>query len=419
MSVFNSIDIEAQHKEQIPLRDWIVLPVLALLTILVIAVSTESIARWQFPASQTTLGNCFVVDDPSGTAPAKPYSDCSERLAESDYTAEYRFNSRGDRDDIDLQAKQPDTLRIVMIGSSFAMGLFVRREKSFAALLPLELSQQTGRRIELYNEAKGGKFRGGPYPIKSSLAKFDEVVSAQPDIILWIITPMDIDNSELGTLKPVSQISMTASGKQRKQSDRFIDIWNKFTRSIAEGKLGEMLRSQWEQSRSSLALQHLLIASESPDQYVESYLKNGEDAEFLKDEPSAQWQDLLRNFEFQAEGFQQKASSAGVPFVAVLIPNRAQSAMISTNSWPSGYDPYKLDNKLRTFIEDHGGVFIDVLPKFRNIPHPEQHYFPVDGHLDTQGHAMVAQLLSDAFANSVLASSGFNKHMSQAQTQGK
>lgn len=38
MSALGSIDIETHRKEQLPLRDWILLPASALLTILVIAI---------------------------------------------------------------------------------------------------------------------------------------------------------------------------------------------------------------------------------------------------------------------------------------------------------------------------------------------------------------------------------------------
>jgi murein DD-endopeptidase MepM/ murein hydrolase activator NlpD len=416
MSALGSIGIETHRKEQLPLRDWILLPASALLTILVIAISTELVARRLFPVSQTRLENCFVTDDPSGTAPAKPNSVCSERLPESRFTAEYRFNNRGDRDDVDLEAKQLGTFRIVMIGSSFAMGLFTPREMTFAALLPKELSRRTGRKIEVYNEAKGGKFRGGPYPIKGSAAKFDEVLSAQPDMILWVIAPMDIENSDLGPSVSAPRADEAAQTDTPKKAR---NPWGKLWDAIAQGRLWGKLHYRWEQSRSSLALEHYLIASESPGQYLESYVKNDSDAEFLKTQPSPHWQSSLNNFEVQAAAFERQASSAGVPLVAVLLPNRAQAAMITSNFRPSGYDPYKLAQRLRAPIETHGGTLIDILPKFRNIPDPVQYYFPVDGHLNSQGHAAIARVLSDELTGDVVRPPSAGKHLHQTPKQGK
>ena len=138
-------------------RDWILLPGLSLLTICLMAVSAELLSRRFFPMNQLGFQNCFATNDPTGDAPVKPDSVCWEQTAESNLTAEYRFNSRGDRAGTELKPKPPGTFRIVLIGSSLTQGLFVPREKTFAALLPEELSMETGRKVEVYNEARGDR----------------------------------------------------------------------------------------------------------------------------------------------------------------------------------------------------------------------------------------------------------------------
>ncbi len=159
------------------------------------AISAELLSRWFYPVTQVGFQNCFAANDPTGDAPVKPNSVCWEQTAESILKAEYRFNSRGHRAGTELNPKPPGTYRIVLIGSSITQGLFVPREKTFAALLPEELSTETGRKVEVYNEATGGKFRGGPYPTQNSAQHFDQVLAAQPDLILWVITPTDIMNA--------------------------------------------------------------------------------------------------------------------------------------------------------------------------------------------------------------------------------
>jgi hypothetical protein len=62
--------------------------------------------------------------------------------------------------------------------------------------------------------------------------------------------------------------------------------------------------------------------------------------------------------------------------------------------WPAGYDPYKLDQELRTIVTNHDGTYIDILPEFRGMPNPEKHYFPVEGHLDAEGHGIVSEILT-------------------------
>jgi hypothetical protein len=399
MSPSSSGDSGDEKEAKLPRRDWILLPLLGLFTISFLAISTELTARWLFPVSEVGLDNCFARGDPSGEAPVTANSVCSERIAESRFPAEYRFDSRGHRADIELEPKSPSTYRIVMIGSSFAMGLFVPRDKTFAALLPAELSRQTGHKIELYNEASGGKFRGGPFPTQNSAARFNEVLSTSPDMILWILTSMDVENAALEVPVSVPQAAVQSLPMPGKSPNRIADVWDKLKISIAEGTVGDKLRYRWEQTRTSLVLKHLLLESDSQDQYVKSYLKNEDDAEFLKTDPNVKWQGLLRNFQINATEFERQAKAASVPFVAVLVPNRAQVAMVSMGEWPAGYDPYKLDDELRTIIASHGGIYIDILPDFSKIPSPEQHYFPVDGHPDADGHALISSLLAKALTS--------------------
>jgi hypothetical protein len=111
---------------------------------------------------------------------------------------------------------------------------------------------------------------------------------------------------------------------------------------------------------------------------------------------------LLEVFQGDAEQFEQQAKAAGVPFVAVLLPNRAQAAMISMGEWPKGYDPYKLDAELRGIVEGRGGIYIDILLSLQKISSPEQYYFPVDGHLNVDGHAVLSKLLSERLTDGLV-----------------
>jgi hypothetical protein len=376
-------------------RDWVLLPALSLLTICFLAISAELLSRWLYPVTQEGFQNCFATNDPTGDASVKPNSLCWEQTPESPLKVEYRFNRRGHRAGGELRPKPKDTYRIVLIGSSLTQGLFIPREKTFAALLPEKLSIETGRKIEVYNEATGGKFRGGPFPTQNSAQHFDSVLAAQPDLILWVITPTDVMNagSKQSADSPDSAASQedprsaTSSAKPR-------TLWNKFTASVANGTLGERLKARWEEMRTSTVLKHLLIASESQDEYINSYLRNGDDANFLKTDPYAKWQMQLQYFDAELAEITGLAKNAGLPLVAVFVPNRPQAAMISKGEWPAGYDPFKLENEVHDSIVSHGGRFIDILPDYRGIPSPEQDYFPVDGHPNADGQAIIFRFLA-------------------------
>jgi hypothetical protein len=128
---------------------------------------------------------------------------------------------------------------------------------------------------------------------------------------------------------------------------------------------------------------------------VNHFLMGGLQAGFLRAEPDAEWRQRLGSFDAYAADVERRANIAGVPLVAVLIPNRAQAAMISMDEWPPGYDPYKLGEEVRSIITDHGGTYLDMLKDFRTIPNPEQYYFPVDGHLNAAGQPIVTKVLAN------------------------
>jgi hypothetical protein len=381
--------------KQLRRRDWILLPALSLLTICLMAASAELLSRWLYPVAQVGFQNCFATNDPTGNAAVKPNSVCWEQIPESTLKVEYKFNRRGHRADAELSPKLPGKYRIVLIGSSLTQGLFVPREKTFAVMLPEELSSQTGRKVEVYNEATGGKFRGGPFPTQNSAQQFNQILAAEPDLILWVITPTDVmnaapnENAYSRDRGPFRDDPRSATGSAKPRG-----LWNKFTASVAGGTFGERLKSRWEETRTSIVLKHLLIASESQDEYIQSYLRNGDNANFLKTEPDGKWQMQLQYFDTALAEMAGLAKNARLPLVAVFVPNRPQAAIISKGEWPPGYDPFKLENEVRDSVVSHGGRFIDILPYYRGVPSPERDYFPVDGHPDAAGQAIISRFLT-------------------------
>jgi hypothetical protein len=125
----------------------------------------------------------------------------------------------------------------------------------------------------------------------------------------------------------------------------------------------------------------------------------GESSDYLRDTPSEVWQQNLEKFGHYFADVQAQANQVGAVVVVVMLPSRAQAAMISMGDWPHGYDPYRLEGKVRSIVTSHGGTYVDILKDFREIPNPDRRYLPVDGHPDAGWHAIVSGMLGRALTD--------------------
>ena len=396
MTQFPSSDSESIKEAKLPRRDWILLPLLGLLTICLMVVCTEAIGTRIYPRAGAPLLDCLVLNDPSTGIRGIPHSACWSRLIEGPLV-ESRFNGCGHREVIECGTKPASAYRIVLPGSSVVFGLGVPRDKTFAALLPGQLCSRSGRNVELYNA--GMVTRGTASFARQINQHFDRILAAHPDMILWIMTPLDVEAESLpepGVQPAVAEEESVS----RKPASFFSRSWEFAQTSFRAKSIPAAIDAISNQTRTVFLLRHLLYESQSL--YVKSYLMSGDDAGFLRSEPNVEWQNRLQQFESDVDGIEEQSAAAGIPFVAVLIPNRAQAAMISMGEWPAGYDPYKLDKELRGIVTRHGGTYLDILQDYRDVPNPERGYFPVDGHPNADGHAMISRMLAKELTSGVI-----------------
>jgi hypothetical protein len=230
--------------------------------------------------------------------------------------------------------------------------------------------------VELYNEAMT------PAHPENIARWFNEVLDAKPDLILWVVTPFDV---QIGGSPPALEPDPRAGALAK----ALFQIRNR----PATESLPDALRDVWTNySRTAVLLRHVIYASQS--QFLKNYLMGDDVSGFLKVEPSAEWSRRLGLFDGYAASIGAQAKAAGVPLVVVLLPVRAQVAMVSTGESPDGYDPYALDRELRAIVTSHGGTYIDVLSDFRTIISPERIYQQGDEHSSDEGHAFISSVLA-------------------------
>ncbi|MGA3372639.1 MAG: hypothetical protein ABSC48_12865 [Terracidiphilus sp.] len=407
-------------------RDWILLPLLSLATIGILAGSTELIARQFYPVRGHEMWDCVKgKGSPHNGTQGIPNAVCWGSVNDTPLI-EYRLNSCGHRAGMECGPKPPYTFRIVMLGSSTTLGAGVPVEKAFPALLPEELSRLTGQKVQVYNE---GMFSEVPWVVAPHL---NSVLTAKPDAILWILTAYDIsEGSAILSGNTIPDAGVDADQAPNADPAPEADSGNQasmgrclhtlFLTKPRAGEISDLRQSCLAMESPRLAslvlLRHFLYMNQSL--YVRSYLKDDTRAGFLRSHPNVGWEEAMQRFEIDDAAMEAQARAGGVPLVAVLVPNRAQAAMISMGEWPAGYDPYKLDNELRAIITSHGGTYIDILPDFRGLPNPEQYYYVVDAHPNVRGSILLASMLAKELTSGAIPELKAAAQPHTAQEQGR
>ncbi len=395
MTLPGSNEPKELKEARIPRRDWILLPLIGLLTICLLAGATELIATLRFPRYKGHVEDCLVLDQPARGARGIPNCRCWGGVVEGS-RVEYKFNRCGDRSELDCDTKEPGTYRIVAIGASQAFGYGVASEETFDDLLPLEISQRLGRKVELYNDAMA---RYGTSHAVS--LRFKETLATHPDLILWMLSTHDVASEPItadGAKGASGAVSMAAvSGKT---GGSHAGIWEQIKAEFVGRSIPDAVRELSGRTRTVPFLENLLYRDRK--RYVRNFMMGGVDAQLLKSQFSAESEKKVEQFDRDTADIEAQSAAAGVPFVAVLLPNRAQAVMISMGEWPAGSDPYKLGERLRSIVTRGGGIFIDLQPYYRSIPNPERGYFSVDGHLNSEGNAMVARMMATEMTSGVI-----------------
>lgn len=371
-------------------RDWLLLSLTGLLTVGLLLAGMELTARKSFSRSRATLLNCLELYDPTTGVRGLPNRTCREKWEESPYV-DYRLNACGDRTDIPCGPKRPGTYRIALLGSSIAAGLRVSQEATFSALLPAQLSAQTGRKVELYSLAMRSET---PHVVD---LRFTAALAKKPDLILWVVNPYDIAHSD----EVISDVKPPAGAPGVRKSGALQSFWNKEKQEFRSKSFSQSVLDIWNETRMSFMIQHFLYRNQ--DLYVNAFLRQNDPvAGYLRTSLSPAWQENLRRFNIYLTDMQTRAHAAGVPLVVALVPARVQAGLLSMTQWPAGSDPYTFDRALRPVVLDAGAIYIDTLPEYRNLPHAAQNYFPVETHPTEKGHRFIAMTLDKGLTSGVI-----------------
>lgn len=355
------------ERSTLPLRDWILLPLVAVITLAALGGGMRFIADREV-GDRKSLANSPCIQDLGTGFHGVPNSVCTINYSRG-HSVEFKFNSCGERTLIECGAKPEGVYRIVIIGASNPMGFGVPVEEALAAQLSIDLSRQTGRRVEVYNAALLGS--GG---VPETLAKrMPEFLALHPDLILWVFGAWDV-NFKGGDEGEAPAASL---GK-RSPLDSFGN------------------------SRAGFFLRSLLFQSQSI--YMTAYLKRTETIERANAIASKSEPDRYRRFSQNLGEVADQAKAAGVPVAAAFLPIRGESASLLISPRPAGVDIDQMIQSVRGIMAQKGVVYLDVIPQLLAVPALDGIYDQIGDHLNAHGHAVYAHILSDSLSSGAVPS---------------
>lgn len=337
---------------RLPRRDYVLLPVIFIMTIVALLVIGEASARLAY-AQDDDVEPC-EYSTPTGFR-YHPMCTSHTKVWEGPWITQ-QFNACGYRTAEPCTPRPPGALRVVVVGSSTARGALVNYGESFAARASAALSAKCGGLVDFQNLGTE------PSDVDRIDLRMPEAMGLRPSAIV-----MTIGSFDLVHLKDPPPL-------QEAPARRF-DV---------RGAI-ELLR----ESRLFLLMQYRLYSD--PAFQVRAFLLNGDPADYVRRPLSAPWQrrvdelgDLLGRITAQA---------AGVPVLLFYTPERAQVALARLPSEPPGVDPFVLGSAIQQVAARHDVIFFDTTQAFASATDFQSLFYLTDGHPRENGHAALASVV--------------------------
>jgi hypothetical protein len=352
-------ETNAKKQWRLPRRDYVVLPLLCLATILVMFGIAEGASRLMFVQHERDA--CMVHDPVLGTR-FRPNCTSRVKAAEGPWVTN-SYNACGYRTPQSCGPKPAGGVRIAVLGSSIAQGYLVPYQETFAARAAEQLTRRCDEAVEFQNLASIG------YVWERLALRADEALTLHPDAAIIVMIPFDLQQTDPGE----------GIGPPPKPAP--------------EGPM-KRLDSLMKNSRALVAAQHYLFSR--PDLYTQFYLRYGDRADFLRVPLTPAWKRRVDAFDTLLGGIAEKYHAAHVPLLLVYVPQRAQATLLAAHHAPPGVAPYAFGRTIGEIAARHGVDYLDLSTAFSRIPQAASLYYPVDGHLTGKGDAVLAAQLAAA-----------------------
>jgi hypothetical protein len=342
----------------LPRRDYILLPAIFVLTILLLLVGGEIAARLIYVQDDAAEPCEYLT--PTGFR-YHPMCTSRTKVWEGPWITQH-FNECGYRTAESCAPRPAGSLRVAVVGSSTSRGALVNYPESFAARASAALSGQCGGVVDFQNLGTE------PSDVDRVDLRIPEAIALHPAAIVMTFGTYDL--LHLKDTPPV------VAGENRPP----------FRLNVKA--VANMLRT----SRLFVLMQYYLYLD--PAFQVRAFLLNGEPADYLRPPLSPTWQRDVDNFGDLLGRIAKQAGS--VPVVLIFTPERAQAALAGQVPDPPGIDPFALGAALQTVAAEHGVHFFDATRAFGSAPDFRSLYYLTDGHPREAGHAVLANVVQHA-----------------------
>jgi hypothetical protein len=345
-------------------RDFVLLPLVGVLTVLVMLGVAEITTRIIWNSHEEN--SCVVSDGSAEGYHLKPNCTSLEKNPEGPW-ARYHFNECGYRSNTSCGPVSAGTLRIAVIGASVSQGMYVPYEDTFFALSANDLRRICNRAVDVQNL---GKPRSSPL---NAYRHLDEALALKPDVIVWLLAPFDLEQQ----IDPQALADRNKTEQPAKASD-------------VHESLSLMRRIQLlvTSSRTVLVAEHFLL--QNRDTFLRLYLNYGDKADFLRQPFTAAWEQRFSDIDAIIADTAAKARAAGAAFVVIPVPSRAEAALLNSAHRPAHVDPFAFGRRLEQIAAAHGAGYVDLMEPFSRIPDAENLFLIVDGHVAAGGQKVIA-----------------------------
>jgi hypothetical protein len=315
--------------------------------------------------------------------------------------AHVRINRAGMRDREHALAKPPDTLRIAVLGDSYAEAFQVPAEQAFWAVLERELGACAAlapRRVEVLNFGVAG------YGTAQALLMLRERVwRFEPDVVLLaFVSGNDVRNDSRALQGSSGRPYFTLDGDRLVLDDRFARKWEVRWRSHP---LGEALDALLVRSRlaalagaARVALRQRAEAREQAAKPAAAAGELGLDYEIYRPPRDAVWEQAWRVSEALIRQMRDEVVARGARFWLVTLsnaiqvhPDRAERARAADALGVA--ELFYPETRLSAFAREAGIDALMLAPELRRVAEVEQaclHGFqnaePCAGHWNALGH---------------------------------